>query len=102
MEKDNNGITGGIGIIGNNTTCSNSITTAGTNNTILPPKVWKSILYYKNYIQSHNVGEPKYFQRSIQFSKILKSIDFFKGSDNTQISNKYALVLKSISDTLYI
>ena len=39
MEKDNNGITGGIGIIGNNTTCSNSITTAGTNNTILPPKV---------------------------------------------------------------
>ena len=55
MEKDNNGITGGIGIIGNNTTCSNSITTAGTNNTILPPKVCMkidTILHNKLYTKS--------------------------------------------------
>ena len=54
MEKDNNGITGGIGIIGNNTTCSNSITTAGTNNTILPPKVCMKIdtILHKLYTKS--------------------------------------------------
>ena len=43
MEKDNNGImTGGVGV--GTTTGSNSITTAGTNNTILPPKVCHWIL----------------------------------------------------------
>ena len=47
MEKDNNGIIpGGVGV--GTTTGSNSITTAGTNNTILPPKVshWLLVWYY--------------------------------------------------------
>ena len=48
-------------------------------------------------LEGRNIFKEKY-----TILKNLKSIDFFKGSDNTQISNKCTLVLKSISETQYI